>query len=132
MNEMKALLDAEARKRFGNDLQLSELLEPDPKLITEMFQSMADSLAESIYVAGYKPVANTQRVITADSSPVSPNAQLGLTLKAAFTSEPAQFVAYCGYKMDEFRRKADGLLAENTRLRLILAKYNLPDHGDDE
>ena len=131
---MKELLEAEAAKWFGNDLTFSQAVEKDEKFFEACFSAMAETMKESLFLGGYRAVPDSQRVIyqlPEEGDPFTQQGVAALKLKAAFTSEPAQFVAYCGYKMEEYRRAHDRVLADNNRLRILLAKNNIAEYEDE-
>lgn len=123
MSTMEELLEVESVRLFGSYLHYkSKLLEDNGALKRQVFEQLAQGFSDQLYKAGCKWIVGSERV-ELNEELESGVSGMALKLEAAFTSEPAQFVAYCAYKMEELRDKLGYAEREAVRLRELLSKY---------
>ena len=128
-----ALIEKQKMAVYGNDLQFSQMFTEniEPKLIEQMFETLASELIKSVWFSGHKPTKDERvagiktAVIEPGDNPLDPYRDIGTLaakLYADFTAEPAQALAWMVYRLTRAEDKAGAESVENRRLRDRLRK----------
>jgi len=117
---MKTLLGVYLSKQFGTYLEVDNVSARETELLKDGIRKMAEDIVESALLSGHRPVEGTGNVATDIAgmemdNPLKNRSTVGAFCRSAFEATPAQFVAFCGFRLDEMRGKLEGEKQENKR-----------------